>query len=64
MREFADCMRSHGISDWPDPSFDSQGRLGFIGAGADNPPGSRTDHAVNQCQHLLPAIVMAPGPPS
>jgi hypothetical protein len=53
MRKFAECMRNDGISDWPDPKFDSQGRLGFTGPGADNPPGSRTDHVVNQCHHLL-----------
>ncbi len=64
MREFARCMRSHGITGWPDPTFDSQGRLGFIGPGSDNPPGSPTDHAVNQCHHLLPPIVTALGPPS
>lgn len=57
MRHFAQCMRDHGISHWPDPSFDSQGRLAFHGPGADNPPGSPTDHAVHQCQHLLPPIV-------
>jgi hypothetical protein len=62
MRKFARCMRSHGISDWPDPTFDSQGRLGFVGF--DNPPGSRTDHVVNQCHHLLPPDVTALGPPS
>jgi hypothetical protein len=54
MREFARCMRSHGISQWPDPSFDSQGRLAFFGPGADNPPGSPTDHAMNQCSYLAP----------
>lgn len=57
LRKFADCMRAHGISDWPDPKFDPEGRLGFTGPGADNPPGSPTDHAVNQCHHLLPSDV-------
>jgi hypothetical protein len=57
LRKFAECMRNHGILDWPDPSFDSQGRLGFTGPGADNPPGSRTDHTVNRCSHLLPPEV-------
>jgi hypothetical protein len=57
LRKFAECMRNHGISDWPDPKFDPQGRLGFTGPGADNPPGSRTDHVVNQCHHLLPPEV-------
>jgi hypothetical protein len=55
MRRFAQCMRSHGISNWPDPIVDSQGRVGF---NADNPPGSRTDHAMNQCRHLLPSDVV------
>ncbi len=63
MRKFARCMRSHEITGWPDPSFDSQGRLGFIGPGSDNPPGSPTDHAVQHCHHLLPPIVTALGPP-
>jgi hypothetical protein len=54
LRKFARCMRSHGISQWPDPSFDSEGRLAFFGPGADNPPGSPTDHAMNQCSYLAP----------
>jgi hypothetical protein len=57
LRKFAECMRNHRISDWPDPSFDSQGGLGFAGPGADNPPGSRTDHVRIQCSHLLPPEV-------
>jgi len=61
---YSACMRSHGVPNFPDPKFDSQGRLGFMGPGADNPPGSPTDHAVNQCHHLLPAVVTALGPPS
>jgi hypothetical protein len=57
LRTFAECMRNHGILDWPDPKFDSQGRLGFTGPGADIPPGSRTDHVRIQCSHLLPPEV-------
>jgi hypothetical protein len=55
MRRFAQCMRSHGISNWPDPVVDSLGRVGF---NADNPPGSPTDQAVSQCHHLLPSGVV------
>jgi hypothetical protein len=29
MREYARCIRSHGVPDWPDPSTDSQGRPFF-----------------------------------
>lgn len=28
-RRFAQCMRSHGVPNWPDPSIDSEGRPGF-----------------------------------
>jgi hypothetical protein len=64
MRDFATCMRSHGISNWPDPTVDSQGRPGFRGPGADIPPGSRTDHAANnQCHQLLPPGVGVLGAP-
>jgi hypothetical protein len=54
LRAFARCMRSHGISQWPDPSFDSQGRLAFFGPGADIPPGSAAERARNQCYYLAP----------
>jgi hypothetical protein len=54
LRKFARCMRSHGISQWPDPSFDSQGRLAFFGPGADIPPGSAAERARNQCFYLAP----------
>lgn len=64
MRDFATCMRAHGISNWPDPTVDSQGRPGFRGPGADVPPGSPTDHAANgQCHHLLPPGVGVLGAP-
>jgi hypothetical protein len=29
-RTFAQCMRSHGLAHWPDPSLDSQGRPIFV----------------------------------
>lgn len=64
MRDFATCMRSHGIANWPDPTVDSQGRPGFRGPAADIPPGSRTDHTANQiCHHLLPPGVGVLGAP-
>jgi hypothetical protein len=64
MRDFANCMRAHGISNWPDPTVDSLGRLGFRGPGADVPPGSPTDHAANhECHHLLPPGVGVLGAP-
>jgi hypothetical protein len=32
MRRFAQCMRSHGVPGWPDPTVDSEGRPGFQSA--------------------------------
>ena len=29
MREYAGCMRSHGVPNWPDPAIDSEGRPFF-----------------------------------
>ena len=29
MREYAQCLRSHGVARWPDPTLDSQGRPFF-----------------------------------
>jgi hypothetical protein len=59
---FARCMRSDGVSDWPDPSVftNSDGEtavvFNFIGTGLDgngfNSPQVQAE--VNACQHLLP----------
>jgi hypothetical protein len=29
MRDYAECMRSHGVPNWPDPTIDSEGRPFF-----------------------------------
>ena len=53
-REFAGCMRSHGVPDWPDPTVDSQGRPLFdIMVPRPPPPQVRT--AMNECERLEPA---------
>ena len=28
-RKFAQCMRNHGVSNWPDPTLDSMGRPSY-----------------------------------
>ena len=61
MRQFSQCMRSHGVPNWPDPSVDSQGRPvfelsdhGFSRAEAHSPQlGARED----ECQNLLPSAL-------
>jgi hypothetical protein len=60
---FAQCMRTHGVSDWPDPSIytntDGDTAVAFIfigtsldGSGFDAP---QVQAKINTCQHLLPA---------
>ena len=63
-RRFAQCMRSHGVPNWPDPSIDSQGRpvfaISISKLGFD--PYSRQVWAKgNQCSHLMPGL---PGLPA
>ncbi len=58
--QYAECMRSHGITDFPDPQS-SNGRVGFsitASPGSDlNPNNPQFQAAQNSCEKLLP------GPP-
>jgi hypothetical protein len=62
MLRFSECMRSHGVSNWPDPTTDAEGRPGFP---VSNVPGTsraywrsaRITQVENECQHLLPAAL-------
>jgi hypothetical protein len=59
---FARCVRSHGVTDWPDPSIytnpdgDTAAVFNFIGTSLDgngfNSP--QVQAKINACQHLLP----------
>ena len=53
-REFAQCMRSHGAPDWPDPTLDSQGRPLF-NINVPRPPPPQISSAGNECTRLDPA---------
>jgi hypothetical protein len=61
--DFARCMRSHGVPNWPDPVLDSQGRPVFAisitkdGFDPYSPPIWATG---NQCSHLMPDMPGAP----
>src|SRR5689334_13120176 len=50
MRQFAQCMRDHGV-DVPDPGSDSGGG----GVRITTSDGSKTEEAMQACQHLMPA---------
>ena len=59
MLRFSQCMRSHGVPNWPDPTTDSEGRPEFP---LSSVPGTdrnywhsrRITHVGNECQYLLP----------
>ena len=59
MLRFSQCMRSHGVPNWPDPTTDAEGRPGFPVASV---PGTsraywrsaRIMRVENECQQLLP----------
>ena len=62
-RDFARCMRSHGVPNWPDPSIDSRGRpvfaISISQLGFD--PYSRQVWAQgNRCSHLMPGLPALP----
>jgi hypothetical protein len=61
MLRFSQCMRHHGLRNWPDPITDSQGRPEFP---LSTVPGTderrhepRVTHIENECQHLLPGAL-------
>jgi hypothetical protein len=62
-RSFAECMRSHGVPNWPDPTTDSQGRPVFaisISKDGFNPYSKPIWAKGNQCSHLMPELPGAP----
>jgi len=62
MREFSQCMRSHGVPDWPDPTTGSEGRPEFPLAEV---PGHDRNYwrsaqvmtISGECAHLMPSAL-------
>jgi hypothetical protein len=52
MLDFARCMRSHGVPNWPDPTTDSNGQPIFNIPGI-NPDSPRVSNTADECTHLL-----------
>jgi hypothetical protein len=64
---FSQCMRAHGVTDFPDPQVQSTGgigiRIGGPGSHGDLNPGSPTFQAAQSaCQNILPGPKGASGP--
>jgi hypothetical protein len=61
MRQFSQCMRSHGVPNWPDPSTDSEGRpvfdLSDHGFSRQQAHSSQLGAKEDECQHLLPSAL-------
>jgi hypothetical protein len=65
---YSGCMRSHGVSDFPDPTTPAGGGVAFSidgGPGSDLDPTNPKYKSANEaCRAELPAGVQAPTPPS
>jgi hypothetical protein len=56
MRRFAQCMRTHGVPNWPDPTIGSEGRPSFnlVGIKGLDSSSPQTQNAIHECGHLVP----------
>jgi len=70
MRGFAQCMRAHGVSNWPDPSTDNAGYPVFYLHNKIDANSPRVMTTIHTCQPLLPqsgslaipgGVAMCPG---
>ena len=61
MRRFAQCMRSHGVPTWPDPTNGSAG-WGFdlVNAQGFDPNSAQIEQKMNDCQRGLPPGIGVP----
>jgi hypothetical protein len=62
-RRFAQCMRSRGVPNWPDPTIDPRGRPMFavsISKDGFNPYSAPIWAKTNKCSHLMPDLPGAP----
>jgi hypothetical protein len=61
MTRFSQCLRSHGVPTWPDPSVDSEGRpvfdLSDHGFSRNEAHSPQLGAKETECQHLLPSAL-------
>lgn len=63
MLRFATCMRSHGVSNWPDPVLDAGGNPTFYLNGKVNQNAPQIKRDINSCLHWIPSNAISPGNP-
>ena len=57
MVRFSQCVRSHGVANWPDPILGPDGSPGFNLVGIDGIPDQSSpqfQNAIHECGHLVP----------
>jgi hypothetical protein len=61
MRTFSQCMRSHGVTNWPDPTVNSAGQPNFQlsthGITRDEARSQQMMAKENECSHLMPSAL-------
>ena len=62
MRNFARCMRSHGVPTWPDPTYDPSAGWGFnlVGVHGFDPNSQQIENKMDECNRVLPPGVGVP----
>jgi hypothetical protein len=63
MLRFAQCMRSHGVSNWPDPVLDAGGNPEFYLGGKINQNSPQIQSKIHDCVHWIPSEAISPGNP-
>ncbi len=63
MLKFAQCMRSHGVSNWPDPVVDAGGNPEFYLDGKINQNSPQVKSKIHDCVHWIPSEAISPGNP-
>jgi hypothetical protein len=63
MLKFAKCMRSHGVSNWPDPVVDAGGNPEFYLDGEIDQNSPQIKRDINACLHWIPSEALSPGNP-
>jgi hypothetical protein len=57
--KFSQCMRSHGVPDYPGPALSGQGISGNLKGAGINPNSPQFQAAYSACQHLAPGLHMS-----
>jgi hypothetical protein len=62
MLRYARCMRSHGVPNWPDPTYDSTAGWGFnlVHVHGFDPNSPQIDNKMNECDRMLPPGIGVP----